>query len=270
MRRIILRPGAIGDCILALPAVEHLVADYTEVWISTPVVPLISFPDKVRPLSSTGIDKVGLADIPFAPELRRYLKDFDSIVSWYGTNRPEFQEAVRNLGIDCVFLAALPSDDFEEHAGRFFARQVGANEELLPRIRVAGASERNSIVIHPFSGGKRKNWPLESYGELGRRLNPKLVEWIAGPEEELRGAKRFEKLDELAAWLRGAKLYIGNDSGITHLAAAMGIPTLAIFGPTNPTKWAPRGPNVRVLHAPRITDLQVEAVLEAVVQMSDF
>jgi lipopolysaccharide heptosyltransferase III len=268
MRRLILRPGAIGDCILSLPAIQHLVADYTEIWISTPVVPLISFVDSVRPLSSTGIDKVALSNVEVPRKLLWHLKSFDSIVSWYGTNRPEFQGAIRSLGPHCVFLAALPPDDFRDHAGQFFARQVGADEGLVPRIRISTPSQRDSVAIHPFSGSKRKNWPLERYQTLARRLSPRKVEWIVGPEEQLEGAHRFEKLDELAAWLGGAKLYIGNDSGITHLAAALGIPTLALFGPTDPARWAPRGENVRVLYAPAITELCVEGVLEMARAMS--
>jgi lipopolysaccharide heptosyltransferase III len=263
MRRLILRPGAIGDCILSLPAIQHLVADYTEVWISTPVVPLVSFADKVRPLPSTGIDKLGLADVEVPPELLQQLKSFEHIVSWYGSNRPEFRQAIHALGVECMFLAALPPDDFCEHAGRFFARQVGADEQVTPRISVPVISQRDSVVIHPFSGSNRKNWPLDLYQELARRLSPNTVEWIVGPEEQLEGAHRFEKLHDLAAWLGGAKLYIGNDSGITHLAAALGIPTLALFGPTDPAKWAPRGENVRVLHSPVIADLRVETVLAA-------
>jgi len=54
-------------------------------------------------------------------------------------------------------------------------------------------------------------------------------------------------LARLGRTLARARLYIGNDSGITHLAAAAGCPTLAIFGPTNPAVWAPRGANVRVI-----------------------
>jgi ADP-heptose:LPS heptosyltransferase len=71
--------------------------------------------------------------------------------------------------------------------------------------------------------------------------------WCAGPEEPLEGAVRFADLHELACWLAGARLYIGNDSGITHLAAATGAPVVALFGPTDPAVWAPRGPRVEVV-----------------------
>jgi len=56
----------------------------------------------------------------------------------------------------------------------------------------------------------------------------------------------IHNLYELACWLGRARLYVGNDSGITHLAAAAGAPVLALFGPTDPSVWVPRGPNVRV------------------------
>jgi len=62
---------------------------------------------------------------------------------------------------------------------------------------------------------------------------------------------RLDNLYELACWLARARLYIGNDSGITHLAAAVATPVLALFGPTDPSVWAPRGPNVRIARTGR-------------------
>ena len=75
------------------------------------------------------------------------------------------------------------------------------------------------------------------------------VHWCSGPEDPpLPEAVRFDNLYDLACWLARARLYVGNDSGITHLAAAVGTPVLALFGPSDPAVWAPRGPNVRVAH----------------------
>jgi hypothetical protein len=73
------------------------------------------------------------------------------------------------------------------------------------------------------------------------------VRWCAGPEEALTDTVRFDDMYELALWLASARLYIGNDSGITHLAAAVGTPVVAIFGPSDPAIWGPRGERVRVL-----------------------
>ncbi len=103
MKRLIIRPGAIGDCVLALPALEHLRAEHTEVWVARQNVPLIRFADRVRAISDTGLDLAGIPGyrVPAA------LGEFDSIVSWYGTNRPEFRAAVE--GLPFTFLPALPS-----------------------------------------------------------------------------------------------------------------------------------------------------------------
>jgi heptosyltransferase-3 len=130
---------------------------------------------------------------------------------------------------------------------------VGAPPGGIPRIPCAASpgtfAAGTFAVIHPFSGSPRKNWPLEKFRALARGIERRMpVEWCAGPDDPpLAGAVRIDDLYELACWLARARLYIGNDSGISHLAAAVGAPVLALFGPTDPRIWAPRGPNVRVM-----------------------
>ncbi|MBI5084159.1 MAG: hypothetical protein HZB13_06125 [Acidobacteria bacterium] len=102
------------------------------------------------------------------------------------------------------------------------------------------------IRRHPsFPGSRKKNWPLERFQEVARLL-PFPVRWCAGPDEHLEGAVRFDTLSALIPWLASARLFIGNDSGVSHLAAACGVPVVAIFGPTDPRVWSPRG-HVRVM-----------------------
>jgi heptosyltransferase-3 len=263
VRRLLIRPGAIGDCILWLPILEHLAADFTEVWIPSAVVPLIRFADAVRSLASTGIDLVGVGDLTIPQQLKSKLQSFDSITSWYGTSRPEFREALGSLEVECHFHPALPDKNTSEHVTDFFARQVGAPDGLIPHIDVKPSAPRATIVIHPFSGSRLKNWSLNSYHELAAQL-PLPIEWTAGPEEELSEAIRFSSLAELGSWIRGASLYIGNDSGITHLAAAVGVPTLALFGSLSRPTWVPRGDNVTVLQSTSLETLDVQSVLRTV------
>jgi len=193
----------------------------------------VLFADRVRPLADTGIDLAGLDGMPIPPALAA----FDRIHSWYGTQREEFRDAVAHLPF--TFHPALPS---EPPSG-------------IPRIPLSGPPH-DSVILHPFSGGAKKNWPLACFRELAAQLNN--VAWTCGPEEQLEGAKRFSDLAELARWIAGARLYIGNDSGITHLAAAVGTPTLAIFGPTDPAIWRPAGAHVR--WTPFATPLEVARV----------
>ncbi len=262
MRRLLIRPGAIGDCIVSFPALEFLRTEYTEVWVPSPVAPLIQFADRVRPLSSTGLDSLGIEGLQAPASLTDGLSSFDEVVSWYGTNRPEFRAALTALCRHCSFLPALPPMGLGCHATDFYAQQVGAPRGLTPGIHTGEVKPRESVVVHPFSGSARKNWPLGHFQALGRELSLD-VEWSAGPEEELPGAHRFDNLFELATWIRGARLYIGNDSGITHLGAATGVPTLALFGPTAPEIWAPRGDNVTVVRHDPLAELSVARVLAA-------
>lgn len=262
MRRLLIRPGGIGDCILSLPALEYLKSDYTEVWVRSDVVPLVRFGDRVRSIASTGLDTLGLAGIDPPPALVDQLRSFDSIVSWYGSNREEFRDHARDLGLAFEFFSALPSPAEQTHAADFFLRQVGGHGPAIPRIHCPPAPRADFVVIHPFSGSARKNWPLERFRELAQRIGWP-VQWSAGPQEPLDGAVRFENLFDLACWLARSRLYIGNDSGITHLAAAAGAPVLAIFGASDPAVWAPRGEHVHVVSGV-FADIAVDRVLAEV------
>jgi len=120
------------------------------------------------------------------------------------------------------------------------------------------------LAVAPGSGQALKNWPLAHYYEVSRALawQYKLgVVWLAGPAEAgwttylealaaaqghllLAGAP----LAQVAAVLSRCRLFLGNDSGLTHLAAALGGPAVvALFGPTDPGVWAPPGKRVRIL-----------------------
>jgi heptosyltransferase-3 len=258
-RRLIIRPGAIGDFILTLPAMESLAAEYTEVWAASQNLALARSADRVRSIASTGLD---LLEFGTNPNLTRQLIGFDSIISWYGANRPEFQACVK--GLPFQFFTAIPPIDCTMHAADFFATQVGATGEAIPRIKCP-RGDAGFAVIHPFSGSPKKCWQLDRFQALARLIEPHMpVRWCAGPEEPLPDAVRIADLYELACWLATARVYIGNDSGITHLAAAVGTPVVALFGPTDPRIWAPRGPQVRVVAKRVLEDIAVDEVLAAV------
>jgi heptosyltransferase III len=258
--RLIIRPGGIGDCILSLPAIDHLRTESTEIWVPSALVPLISGP--ARSIASTGIDLLGLPGVEPPAGLIAKLRSFDSIVSWYGANRPEFREHVNALGLPFQFLDALPDPSSKIHAADFFLKQAGGGGLASPKIDCKRSARGDFAVIHPFSGSARKNWPLGRFRKLAARLSLP-VRWCAGPEEDLEDAVRSENLYELGCWLAEAAVYIGNDAGITHLAAAVGTPVVAIFGPTDPAVWAPRGERVSVLSRQRLDEITVDEVLEA-------
>lgn len=253
MRQLIIRPGGIGDTILCFPAMEHLRSRYTEVWVRSEAVPLVSFADRVRAIADTGLDLLGLPDIEPPAGLLAHLASFSRIDSWYGSGRPEFRNAV--TGLPFRFHDALPPRGVAEWAGDFFARQTGAPLPAVPRIPVTPA-RHGSVVIHPLSGSPKKNWPLSRYVELSRRIP---VEWAAREDWV-----RFAALDGLAGWLAGASVYVGNDSGITHLAAAVGATVVALFGATDPALWGPRGDRVHIVRGDSMEDISVDEVLHLI------
>ena len=143
---------------------------------------------------------------------------------------------------------------------------IGAELHLPEAVAKAGVDRVRAfggrvVAIHPGSGSPRKNWPLERFIETAKTLKAKgTVQpvFLLGEAERDMVAMLVERcpecplitgLDivELASDLRACVAYLGNDSGVTHLAAAVGVPVLDLFGPTDPAIWAPRGARVRVV-----------------------
>jgi len=168
MRRLGIRPGGIGDFIVSLPALERLKPDYLEVWAASPNVPLARFADRARSIGSTGLDLLGIAEPP--KRLIDDLRGFDSIVSWYGANRPEFRESVRALGLPFEFFPALPPEGSEVHATDFYLRQAGA---------IVGAEEcgptRSPVAWTPYvSRTPESGHPKEPWTRRRRRRH---IDW---------------------------------------------------------------------------------------------
>lgn len=240
MTRLLIRPGAIGDFITSLPALEALRGDRTEVWCAEQNVPLARFAETAQSIVTSGLDRLGL--LPAEDAVER-LRRFDSIISWYGANNPDFRALAADLKLPIQFLSALPGG--ERHAVDFYNDQArrlgGCQTSRFPRIDVPPA-DRSFAVIHPFAGSQTKRAPMAVFESIANRLGESMpVHWLAGPEEQLDGAVRIDNLYELACWLRGARIFVGNDSGISHLAAAVGAPVYSFFRVTDPKVWAPRG-----------------------------
>lgn len=163
------------------------------------------------------------------------------------------------------------------HAADWFAeaaREIGGRApQRLPPLRFSVEERRAAatvsaslpprfLAIHPGSGAAAKNWPAERFARLASSRTAGGGRWllVAGPADReavaslqrVPGAVVAECLPSrvLGAVLSAAGLYVGNDSGVSHLAAAAGAPTLALFGPTDPVSWAPRGPLVATLRSP--------------------
>jgi heptosyltransferase III len=171
-------------------------------------------------------------------------------------------------------LAPLPSDVLRVDAG--YRAQATTGDGFSP------SRLRDCVAIHPGSGSPRKNWPLQKWQELIEKLAPAPVSLVLGEAEMERlgekGASSFSTaggrqccalinrpLEELVEHFAGCRLFLGHDSGISHLAAACGARCVLLFGPTDAAVWAPPAPNVRVLRSD-LNLLTVEAVSQVVAE----
>jgi hypothetical protein len=165
----------------------------------------------------------------------------------------------------------------------------GADEPPIFRAtsaeREAAAGLRHELperflAIHPGSGAVAKSWPPDRFARLVRELGQDRFLLVEGPADALAAAAlrtpgavtaRGMPPRVLGGLLADAAAFVGNDSGVSHLAAAWGAPTVALFGPTDPTVWAPSGPRVKVVRAPedRMDGIAVETVAAAVAPLLD-
>lgn len=174
---------------------------------------------------------------------------------------PSFQSVEEIHQAD--FLSAILDQDpsmqnlFSSPADRITRRPILG----LPNSREieSGVSGKHRIAIHSGAGSIRKRWPIERFQALAKQLQQNAeadVYWIVGPAEFEQGDGSVDlpvghvvhsDIVPLAYFLRTMDLFIGNDSGVTHLARALGIETIALFGPTDHRIWAPDG--AKILHS---------------------
>ncbi|MCK4728100.1 MAG: glycosyltransferase family 9 protein, partial [Desulfobacterales bacterium] len=131
-----------------------------------------------------------------------------------------------------------------------------------PKSKIRNLQEKNLIIMHPGAGSPRKRWPVENFVQVAtiiRKMNLGEVVFVVGPAESdlapfikarPKGGFRVYEVCDLShvmVLVQQARCFLGNDSGVTHLAAFMGTPTVAIFGPSSPKRWAPVGRATKVL-----------------------
>ncbi len=273
-RTLVVHLGGIGDFLLVCPTLPALGEGGT--------VELVGRRERLN-LAVAGnlaravhdADAVDLHTLFSEPSerLRSFLARFERVVAWV-RDEGGVESALRGCGItDVQVFPGLPPEDWTRHATEYYLDSLGLAAVPPLCLAIPPGETPYDVVIHPGSGGQRKNWPTGLFFELADALEVRgrCVTWCLGPaEEELRlpnGASvlREHSLAALAGELAAARVYVGNDSGVTHLAAAAGCSTIAIFGPTEPRIWAPRGDHVTVVQGspwPRVQDV-IDVVLQS-------
>lgn len=283
----VVRGGALGDFVLTLPAIDALRARVPEADL------LLVGRSWTAPLATAAAGRIDLEGAEWSrlysggvtDSLRRRFTGCRTLLAYLPGGEAAAPSALldglRELCPDLIVADPLPEPGQSRHmTSRLLDPLAGrvAAAARAPRIDIGPAEPHDAVVLHPGSGGRDKCWSADGFlhvrDELRRRGVDVQVLW--GPAEAARrddfpaglaeGARAFDTAEQLAGWLAGARLYIGNDTGPGHVAAAVGCPTLSIFGPTDPRLWRPLGPGARVLTAPGadLSRLGVDEVLTAV------
>ncbi|QQL45723.1 glycosyltransferase family 9 protein [Sulfuriroseicoccus oceanibius] len=283
-KALVLRGGALGDFVLTLPTIrlmaEGLPKAEVEVMGYAPMIQLAELAGLA--VATKRIEHVGLASffVPGAeldPEWCAYFESFDVIVSYLSDPHGIFKGNLIRAGVGETdyfpAIAQVSADATHGHAVEQLARPLESIglflDDPVPSLNLSGGGMRSGVAIHPGSGSASKNWSRASWKELALELAGNLPageevavvsgeaeeEWIDEWLADLRGdgvnvaSWRMESLTDLAAKLAGVRAFVGHDTGTSHLAAAAGAPTVALFAPTDPAVWRPMGDHVTALRA---------------------
>ncbi len=222
MRCLVYRRGGLGDTLLTFPLIEVLHRKGYK-------VVAVGNTDYFRIAEAVGWAERVLTDIPDEEF------DLEVVISFDGNVKP-FPD--RRVWVVHHYLRSL---GFE---GERFS-------ERLPLDPIPGSPMSGKVVLHPSSGSPKKNPPLELFLSIERYFREAGLEvvYLVG-EADLwlkdKVSQYVESLDPLwiARSLKLARMYVGLDSGISHLASYVGVPSVVIYGPTDPVVWRPVGVSV--------------------------
>jgi ADP-heptose:LPS heptosyltransferase len=301
-RILLLRGGAIGDFILTLPVLTALRAHYGSAGIAVVgrphIVPLAqagNLAEEIRSIEDRRLTGFFVRHGPLDPEWAAFFSGCHLVVSYLHDPEGIFRENLR-----CCSQARIiqgphrPDESQPVHATDVNLRPLRAlgihDADPVPRLsmrtegppRAAGSqATHRRLALHPGSGSQRKNWPEDKWAELIARLlrdTDSHLLLVGGEAEGDRvarlatgqSASRIERAEhlplvDLARRLAGCAALVGHDSGISHLAAALGLPGIALWGDSAAAVWRPRSDRWLVLRDPSgLPELPVSRVLAAV------
>ena len=264
MRKIlVLRGGALGDFIVTLPALALL----RERWPGARIELVGNATAAALAREGGLVDAVHsqhearwsalYATAPLPPTFAGWLAEFDLVLNYWpdpdGDLRGRFP-----FHRGQIFLAADAHPATAPAAAYYCEplRALGLTMKAPWHRLTAPVQPESTIAIHPGSGSARKNWPPERWHELCTWLSQTCRDEIIVVTGEAEAPGAFAGLGtavhglpvcKLATHLARCRLFLGHDSGVSHLAAACGVPSILLFGPTEPAIWAPPAPDVRVL-----------------------
>lgn len=300
---LVIRGGAIGDFILTLPVFAALRQQFPRTRLE-----LLGYPHIAKLALASGlvqrvesIDARALAGFfarngQLSESLADYFSEFDLIISYlYDPDEIFKTNVARCTGAQYIAGPHRPDESRGVHATEVFLKPLEQlaifSPDSTPQLEVAKAFETTIssgrwLAVHPGSGSEEKNWPETKWAEFLRHItrDTKLNVLLAGGEAERGRLERLASvlpatrlklmqsvpLPELATWLASCVAFVGHDSGISHLAAAVAVPSLILWGKSVEAVWRPRGREMMLLRCSNgLVGLSVPVVMNHLEQLLD-
>jgi ADP-heptose:LPS heptosyltransferase len=266
---LIVHPGALGDVLQAVPALRGLRARAPGgrlVFAGQPrlgrLLIALGVVDAARAFDGLGLEAL-FTDEPAPPALAAFLGGFTRVVSWFGSRDATYVARLGALVAAPIVARPVPEDDTPVWRHLIATLPVPAIPErdaVLPIRPDAATPPSAALVVHPGSGATWKQWPAERFADAitqvaARHALPIVVH--QGPADRAAVEALLARMDTpverlvepelpaLAAELARARVYLGGDSGVSHLAAAVGAPSVILFPPAHLPRWTPWSPTAR-------------------------
>lgn len=299
-RILVIRGGAIGDFILTLPAISALRCAFPTAYLEILGYPHIAqlaksagLVDKVQSIEAGALAGFFARNGSLSEDLCDYFSDFDLIVSYlYDPDEIFKTNVARCTRAQFIQAPHRASDEDSIPASQVYLKPLERlaifDTDPVPRLKIAGAEKRaekeKSIAVHPGSGSDKKNWPEERWSallaELVNKTKANLL--IVGGEAEGSRLQRLSAalppqrlkvaqsrpLAELAVMLEACDVFVGHDSGISHLAAAVGLPGVVLWADTAETVWRPPSEKVLIIREPAgVAAIAVSTVMQDLLRL---
>ncbi len=285
-RILVIRTGGIGDLVLSLPLLMALRKFYPRAQIEVmghrSRLELLEgryYAQRVCSVEQPGMASFFVQNGMLPEKLAKYFASFDLLVSMVSDPDGLFSANLRRAGVEKVIpIASLPRSG-SGHYSHYLLSQLrhwGVKAGLTePKLFLTEADREYAsqfwrehgfgrvLAIHAGSGSPRKMWRPEGFAQVANWAIEKLgmqVLLVSGPADQqathqvLQGMESRKSLmlenfplTKLAALFQKCRAFVGNDSGITHISSAVGTPTVAVFGPSDPRIWAPQGKHTAIV-----------------------
>jgi heptosyltransferase-3 len=283
-RAAIIRLRSLGDCVLTTPALEILKRARPDLRVAVMVE------DRFRDIFEGNPDVEELLP-PRLAALRGWRPDL--CLNFHGGARSAWMTALSgaryragfgHFRYPLAYNVRIPRAqeilgvERKVHTAEHLASAMfylGADVGKVPRAKLATQEGRRKrlphCIVHPVAATPEKTWRADGFLAVAEHLKSRGLEtvFIGGAGDDLSPFRAYRTvagapLSEIKALLAGAALFVGNDSGPAHMAAAFGVPSIVIFGPSDPEIWGPWRTASEVVRAPEgIGRVEIAQVLDA-------